>query len=170
MSFSFDKNNENEEKKVQYQKQLCNLTGNTIFCPKCGVRNYFEIKDSSDYLCTNCSSKLNVYWDTYVQGYLMIDYCPYCKELTFKDLEFCISCGLSKLDKNKRPIIHQEPLFITIKSDTLYEYLNQGKYYKVLNPKHHKAKKIKLFALICFLSWIVLSIIIVLVLKFNLEI
>lgn len=76
--------------------QIRNITANYVFCPKCGMKNTFEISKtgtSLNYFCMRCSTKLNPYWESYYDGEIAISNCRVCQQLTFKYLKYCISCG-----------------------------------------------------------------------------
>ena len=96
---SIDEKLEGEEEKDFKNKQLRSLIGNEIYCPKCGTENYFEpSKDKmiTEHHCKKCKVNLSIFWDTHQDGFMPIEHCEACEELTFKDLKHCISCGLTK--------------------------------------------------------------------------
>jgi len=81
------------------EDQLQSLTDKFIFCPKCGYRNTFELSKTGTqlvYFCKRCSVKLNIYWDSYQNGEITIANCKSCQQVTFKELKYCISCGLQQ--------------------------------------------------------------------------
>lgn len=170
MTNSFDEKAGNEKKKESTSDQIRSLTGNDIFCPKCGAENYFESdKNNSllDYFCKKCNVKLNVFWDTYHDGYMTAYCCEACKELTFNDQKFCISCGLTKaiikrqdeiMSGDYKPRRHK--LFIAKDAETEWEKFMSGRNGKVtgVNPKHPHARKIKIILIICFIMLIPLII------------
>ena len=78
---------------------LRSLTDSFVYCPKCGTKNTFKLSGSGKqlvYFCMRCSSKLNTYWDRHQIGEIMIANCKSCQQKTFKDLKYCISCGLQQ--------------------------------------------------------------------------
>ena len=80
-------------------QQLRSLTDTFIFCPKCGMKNTFELSKTGqelNYFCKRCSSKLNPYWDSHQNGEIAIVNCKSCQQATFKKLKYCISCGLQR--------------------------------------------------------------------------
>lgn len=79
--------------------QLRSLTDSFVFCPKCGKRNIYELSKAGTqlvYFCKRCSAKLNAYWDRHQKGEIVIANCKSCIQPTFKDLKYCISCGLQQ--------------------------------------------------------------------------
>ncbi len=170
LSNSFDEKSENEEKKESTSDQIRSLIGNDIFCPKCGAENYFESDKNSpllDYFCKKCNVKLNVFWDTYHDGYMPAYYCEACKELSFNDQKFCISCGLTKamierLDEigsdDYKP--RRQKWFIIRDTETDWEKLTSGRKGKVrkINPHHPKARRNRILYNL-FITIIILTVI-----------
>lgn len=95
--------------------QLRSLTASYVFCPKCGNKNVLDLSSSGSqlvYFCSRCSTKLNTFWDSYHEGEMIIANCRSCQQLTFKNLKYCISCGLQQRAvalKRSRAISSQIP-------------------------------------------------------------
>ncbi len=173
---SFNEKFEDEDKKELTSKQLRNLIGNEIYCPKCGAENYFEEsgeETETDYFCKDCKVKLNVYWKAYLDGFMQIKQCEACKGLTFKDQKYCISCGLTKavierldeIESGKyKPKRHK--WFITIEVDALDRacFYPSGKR-RIINPHHPKARRNRILFYSCItiliLSFIAFGIMII---------
>jgi hypothetical protein len=133
-------------------KELLSLTGKEVFCPKCGTENYFESQEEeskTDFYCKKCNVKMNIFWKTYLDGFMPVEQCEACSELTFKDQIYCVSCGLTKavierLDDIEsgtyKPKRHK--WFILEEVDALDRacFYPSGKRRK-LNPHHPKARR-----------------------------
>ncbi|MBK5112414.1 MAG: hypothetical protein KGD59_06845 [Candidatus Heimdallarchaeota archaeon] len=87
-----------------------------------------------------------------------VENCVACKELTFKDQKYCISCGLTKAVIEKLDEIEsgdykprRQKLFITRDAETEWEKFSSGRNGKVrgINPKHPHARKAKIILIIC---------------------
>jgi len=125
LSYSFDDESEIEKKEESINQLLRSLTDDFVFCPKCGHRNTFELSETGTqlvYFCKRCSAKLNVYWDSYQNGEIVIANCKSCQQVTFKELKYCISCGSQQRAvalKRSKAISSQIPDFTMNQDDEL---------------------------------------------------
>ncbi|NPE09408.1 MAG: hypothetical protein GNW80_14070 [Asgard group archaeon] len=77
---------------------LREMTGETVFCPKCGADNIFKLsKDGQKlmYFCRRCSTVLNNFWNGYTNGQYSLARCTTCQQPSFSSLKYCISCGVT---------------------------------------------------------------------------
>lgn len=169
LSNSFDEKSGNKKQKQSTSDRIRSLVGNDIFCPKCGTENYFELEKNSiilDHFCKKCNVKLNVFWETYQDGYMPVENCEACEELTFNDQKFCISCGLTKamierLDEigsdDYKP--KRQKWFIIKKAETWNEKFFSGRSGKVrkLNPHHPKAYRNRILYILFYIMIVLLA-------------
>ena len=94
MAYSFDKIIYDEDTKEILE--IPKLTGNIIYCPKCGSINTFEDDSMSlmkNCFCERCGVRINDFWDKYDEGELALINCEFCAKVTFLNQKFCIQCG-----------------------------------------------------------------------------
>lgn len=88
MSYSFKNDN------YEISKDIPNLIGEVIYCPKCGVVNLFDqISTNQICFCERCETKLNDIWDKFQEGKIDAKICDSCKKTTFSLQKYCIVCG-----------------------------------------------------------------------------
>ena len=172
LSISFGKTGEDEEKETPTPKQLRNLTDSYVFCPKCGANNNFELSKKGtllNYFCKICGTKLNDYWEDFQNDLITVTDCVNCKQYTFEEPIFCISCGLPKwvFQVSKKTVSEsssfgkesEERLFIYKRSKTTAERV-LGLGGLQVNPKHPEAGKMK--TILCIVSIFLMIIAVVL--------
>ncbi len=87
--------------------ELREITGETVFCPKCGADNIFKLSKEGKkltYFCRRCSTVLNNFWNGYTRGQYSLAKCTTCQQSSFSELRYCISCGshLRKVSRSKK--------------------------------------------------------------------
>ncbi|MGC9780669.1 MAG: hypothetical protein HZR80_15610 [Candidatus Heimdallarchaeota archaeon] len=108
MSYSFDVTYEYDSAELY---RLRELTDDFVFCPKCGTKNSFEIRQTEiklKHFCKRCSARLNDFWDKFYDGKLTDACCKACQQPTFEEHKYCISCGeihYKATGKDQRQII-----------------------------------------------------------------
>jgi len=176
LSYSFGKTGEDEEKETLTPKQLRNLTDSYVFCPKCGANNNFELSKKGtllNYFCKICGTRLNDYWEDFQNNLITVIDCVNCKQYTFEESKFCISCGLPKwaFQVSKKTVSEsssfgkesEEGLFIYKRSKTTAEKV-LGLGGLQVNPKHRDAGKMKTILCIGSIFLMIIAVVLMVIL------
>ncbi|NHJ05600.1 MAG: hypothetical protein EAX90_12310 [Candidatus Heimdallarchaeota archaeon] len=78
------------------RKIILDLKKDKIFCPECGLLNYFEIEHYEmigKFECDGCKKNLEAIWEKFYKDEIKTILCDSCNEHTFRYFNYCIYCG-----------------------------------------------------------------------------